>query len=489
MSAKLLLGPILGLESDTLYTFVFVTDNNVQQCHVAVEGQNLEAVEIGSLSAGKVWKARIELETTGYLDYRITINGEDAADQQGQQLWTFYVPEQGEKPRLAYASCNGFSDYKMMNATEKPYYLWREMHAQHQQAPFSLLLMGGDQVYADSIWSQVPTLQRWNELDKEQKITRQVSKEMRNQVTRFYSQLYLARWNKAPMAAMLASVPSLMMWDDHDIFDGWGSYPDDLQSCPVYQCIYEAAREVFTLLQLRGSDNHGLLAGEQGCDFSFALRFRDYHILALDNRSERSLSQVMSDNCWAHVTDYLDSQCQQGDLLVMTAVPVVYRDFSFAERAVDATPWQEELTDDLKDHWRAKEHEGERARLIMRLIDNAKQRQGKTVLLSGDVHVGALGVIRAPQSQGVVKIHQVVSSGIMHPAPTFMQWLGICAITNDDLEYIDEGEQITASMLRPFGSAKYIRARNFVSMCQGDDGKLWVNWLIEGKDKPSYPIN
>ena len=26
-----------------------------------------------------------------------------------------------------------------------------------------------------------------------------------------------------------------MTWDDHDIFDGWGSYPVQLQFCPVFQ--------------------------------------------------------------------------------------------------------------------------------------------------------------------------------------------------------------------------------------------------------------
>lgn len=25
------------------------------------------------------------------------------------------------------------------------------------------------------------------------------------------------------------------MWDDHDIWDGWGSYPEPIQACPVFQ--------------------------------------------------------------------------------------------------------------------------------------------------------------------------------------------------------------------------------------------------------------
>ena len=40
-----------------------------------------------------------------------------------------------------------------------------------------------------------------------------------------------------------------MTWDDHDIFDGWGSYPDTLQNCPVFQGCYQAARRFYLLFQ------------------------------------------------------------------------------------------------------------------------------------------------------------------------------------------------------------------------------------------------
>lgn len=40
-----------------------------------------------------------------------------------------------------------------------------------------------------------------------------------------------------------------MTWDDHDIFDGWGSYPDTLQNCPVFQGCYQAAKRFYLLFQ------------------------------------------------------------------------------------------------------------------------------------------------------------------------------------------------------------------------------------------------
>lgn len=40
-----------------------------------------------------------------------------------------------------------------------------------------------------------------------------------------------------------------MIWDDHDIFDGWGSYPPHLQNCPVFQGVFFIARKFFCLFQ------------------------------------------------------------------------------------------------------------------------------------------------------------------------------------------------------------------------------------------------
>ncbi|MFC0116555.1 alkaline phosphatase D family protein [Pseudoalteromonas xiamenensis] len=498
MSNQLLLGPILGLESDTLYTTLVVTDDTVSSVLLEIHQDTLSFELVGTLHVGRVWRVEFDphLEPNSCVNYRILIENEFATSKSGDSQWSFHVPAQTETPKLAYASCNGFSDFKLMTSTERPYALWQAMSEQHDEAPFSLLLMGGDQIYADSIWTMVPSLKQWNELPREKKIKAKANKQMKAQIRRFYSELYLDRWNKPDVAKMLASIPSIMMWDDHDIFDGWGSYPEDIQTCEVYSAIFAEAKNHFDLLQLRSANKNSTLLRNASANanqaevshFGAVVRFKNYQILVLDNRSERTLNSVMSEEHWQDVIHFLDN-CTTGDLLVMTGVPVVYRDFSFAERAVDATPWEEEVTDDLKDHWRAKEHEGERSRLIMRLLANAKRRQGKTVLLSGDVHVGALGIIRDESQSDITRIHQVISSGIVHPSPTFMQWLGICALTNDDDEYLDGAKHIVARMIKPTGGDKYIRTRNFTTLKMGTDHKIWVNWIIEGKDKPVYAID
>jgi PhoD related phosphatase len=37
------------------------------------------------------------------------------------------------------------------------------------------------------------------------------------------------------VAEALASIPSVNMWDDHDIIDGYGSYPNDMQNTDLFQ--------------------------------------------------------------------------------------------------------------------------------------------------------------------------------------------------------------------------------------------------------------
>ncbi|MAZ02165.1 MAG: metallophosphatase [Sneathiella sp.] len=489
--ADLKVGPVLGVEAETAYTVVFSTATDVQAAEWVVGGTTRPCKIVGSTPSSTVWGGERTIAAPAgksgkEVSYQIKLDGEVATCGNGRTQWAFYVPGKGEQPTFAYGSCNGFSDLALMHKTENPYLLWQKMEADHAAAPFSLLLMGGDQLYADSIWTSVPELQEWNALCQDDKLSRSANSIMRPQIDKFYEKLYQTRWTDPSMSLMLASIPSVMMWDDHDIFDGWGSFPDELLGSDVFQYIFQTAKKYFEMFQIRSRFNASLL-DKTADHYAFGFSFRGYNILALDNRAERTLQQIMSSDQWSALIAHLDT-VTKGHLLVLSAVPVVYRDFSFTESLFDATPWEEELTDDLKDHWRSKNHQGERARLIHRLLKNAARRKAeeKTVILSGDVHIGCIGVIH-DQARGV-KVHQVVSSGIVHPSPSRLQWLGIMAATNDRTEYLDEAQDIRISMLTPFASDQYIRARNFVTLKLGTDDKLWINWQSEGKDEPSYPV-
>src|SRR5690606_33281188 len=110
------------------------------------------------------------------------------------------------------------------------------------------------------------------------KLQAKSSKTLLDQLERFYDEIYQKRWNNPDMSLMLATIPSVMMWDDHDIFDGWGSYPEELQECAVFEAIYSVAKRYFELLQIRSRANKSLL-DPNGPHYAFGFRFRGYHIL------------------------------------------------------------------------------------------------------------------------------------------------------------------------------------------------------------------
>src|SRR3546814_11935802 len=48
---------------------------------------------------------------------------------------------------------------------------------------------------------------------------------------------------------MVARVPTLAIWDDHDICDGWGSLPPERMDSPFGRAVFAVARELYLLFQ------------------------------------------------------------------------------------------------------------------------------------------------------------------------------------------------------------------------------------------------
>src|SRR5690606_17742812 len=128
--------------------------------------------------------------------------------------------------------------------------LWHEtrVHDRNLQR-FHLMLMGGDQIYFDSIWNDIDTLKHWTGLSRERQLRQDVSPALEKQIERYYFELYPQRWlgSKRPAwgtkepardaADAMARIPTIMMWDDHDIFDGWGSYSPAMQESTVFKTL------------------------------------------------------------------------------------------------------------------------------------------------------------------------------------------------------------------------------------------------------------
>jgi len=500
MKTSIVVGPILGYERGDFYTVCILTDGLAGVPQLLVAGKKVAFALLERVGSAQFWRAEFQPAIPGgatgtALTYSLAAaDGTALADRQDQTQWTFYVPGATEHPRLAYTSCNGFSSAALMRDTSEPYALWQKMAATHKEKPFALLLMGGDQLYADAIWSaKAPSaIEAWTQKNYADQNKATASAKMIKEITDFYDALYPNGWKSPDMAQMLATIPSVMMWDDHDIFDGWGSYPAERQNCDVYQQVFAQAERTFKLFQLRGAANNRSRLNPAAKHYSMGFQFRGFHILALDNRAERTYTQIMSEQNWADAKAWLNALDGKPvkNLLVMVGVPVIYRSFATVESVYDTTPWHEELEDDIHDHWSAKPHHAERIRLVMVLLDFLEKHKAdktKGVLLSGDVHVGALGQVWNERRQ--VGLTQVISTGIVHPPPSAMAWMGIAATTSDTPESIDDGDTVP-EMLTPPGGTRYLRTRNFATLYVGTDSKIWVNWICEApKLTPTFAIN
>ena len=73
----------------------------------------------------------------------------------------------------------------------------------------------------------------------------------------YYLNAYLKHYQQPGFGVALATIPSMMMVDDHDIFDGiathckigFGSYDDALQQSPIFQGIGRVARRFYLIFQ------------------------------------------------------------------------------------------------------------------------------------------------------------------------------------------------------------------------------------------------
>jgi PhoD related phosphatase len=167
------------------------------------------------------------------------------------------------------------------------------------------------------------------------------------------------------------------------------------------------------------------------------------------------------------VYQWLDAQETAGDikhLFVMSSIPVAHPSFELLEKLPGIFHGQQTLEDDLRDHWTRPPHKAERLRLVHRLLA-ARAKGIRVTLLSGDMHVAAIGVIESDRS-GVSPtarvVNQLTSSEIVHRPPAVMA-LFFLEQSSQRVDQIDRG--ITGTTCEfPTTGHRMIGARNFLTL-------------------------
>ncbi|GAB4814045.1 hypothetical protein N2152v2_001091 [Parachlorella kessleri] len=391
------------------------------------------------------WRFELDLELSSHqrpVQYSVEWAGGST------EQFTFFLPGVGQSFHAGYYSCNGFSSDVKEDVPERkdPAYLWRDLLELHASFPMHLLIGGGDQLYSDPVW-QTPTLREWADKEsRHEKLQAPWTDAMEHDAVTFYLRNYINCFMAPTVRLAFASIPSAMMWDDHDIYDGAGSYEEEIQGCPVFKNLFIIAKRFYLLFQQHTTrdfnEQQREFFGEMGEYHFIKYMGPEVALVGVDMRSRRSKKSTFD----AVEREVLALPESVRHIIVMSGVPLVFPRLPLAESILEGVAYfskasrllrkvarstglmdpnvgsQPEILDDLVDGWAADVHAEERLKFIRLLQTFAEQRGFRVTILSGDAHVGGVGQLYShPKfkdlSQDPLYMPQIISSAIVNAPP------------------------------------------------------------------------
>ncbi len=377
----------------------------------------------------------------------------------------FWVPGRGQTMNMMFHSCNGFSLSVNPNNFGGPDPLWRDVLNTHQTRPFHVMIGGGDQIYNDRVMLDTQHFGEWTRMrNPAHKHHAPFTHEMKEELESFYLNRY-AMWFSQGLFSMGASqIPMVNIWDDHDIIDGFGSYPHHFMETPVFSGIGSVAFKYYMLFQHQSVSEETtahepswVLGREPGPYIKQVSRSVFMHMgkhvafLGLDCRTERMRNEVLSVDTLDIVLERCRKELIEGEtkhLLVLLGVPIAYPRLVWLENVLTSRLMDPvkalgragfmkggflnkfdggvEILDDLDDHWTARNHKHERNDLVKDLQDLAAEKSCRITILSGDVHLAAIGQfhsnpkLKIPKDRDHRYMPNIISSAIVNTPPSDM---------------------------------------------------------------------
>lgn len=372
----------------------------------------------------------------------------------GHAPYQFSVPALGQKHEILAHSCNGYQRNKDRLKVGGITPMWAEVNKEHREQHFHIQVGLGDQIYADGLVDKeegstphkghsygvfaLPSLQTWLK-NKDSLGYTPFTQAMATEIEHFYFDHYVAHFNIPEFKEAMATIPMIAQPDDHDVFDGDGSYPDYLQEGFVMAGIRHIGRwYAFTVQHQIVADQYLNAKEKTAVPYNFFHVINDGEILiaGVDTRTVRDGYSIVHD--WESIfSEFLSAPESVEHIIVVLGVPVVYPSSEFLEGAysqlsdrlmvpelLSVMPLVNamfaknafglfELADDLRDSWGHQAHHEERNMMIAHLQEIAVKKNVRISLLSGDVHLGGIGLIAKEQdSWASDTIPQIITSPI-----------------------------------------------------------------------------
>ena len=400
-----------------------------------------------------------DLPEQGVTSYDVLLDGERVWPlDSGRPASTIRTRGRTEPVRLAFGSCRvtGPLDDTSLGVDALHALAERMARQDPVEWPDELLLVG-DQVYADENISPQTRAFIASRRDPEVGAGSEVAD------FEEYTHLYREAWSIEPIRWLLSTVPSAMIFDDHDVRDDWNTsaqWREQMRAEPWWQGRIEAGLMTYWLYQHLGNlgheelDSSELLAqlkseedgekvlrdyasradaeadGGGPTRWSFRRDLGTSRLLVMDSRCGRVLADDRRDMFDEPEWEWLGEQVR-GDhdhLLLATSVPFLLppgvHHLEAFDEALTAGVWGERaarLGEKLRqgadlEHWAAFGKSFERmSTLVQQIAGGRLGRPPATItFLSGDVHFAYLA--EASVRDGT-RVHQAVCSPLRNPLP------------------------------------------------------------------------
>jgi hypothetical protein len=307
-----------------------------------------------------------------------------------------------------------------------------------------------------------------------------------------------------------------MIWDDHDITDGWGSRAasfvgDTSDFKPEWQRLFGSAFKAFSLMQ--ASRNPESLAADPADGLDFCFRAGPWGFVFLDLRTNRNLrlGRLHTDAQLERIRQWVE-QNKTAMRALFVVSPVVFSHGSPVIEDLALSWWPTimklvdvagglipggkgmqtkfnkslgDISDDIKDSWACKENAEQADRLLDLLfsLQNDPEHQVGVIILSGDVHTsGYANIYSSDQAHaGRSSIPHITSSSVAY---TPFNWL-LEAIYRNASKAVSLGRRgAYSSQISHHFSSRSVAVLSLRPARQEGDYQLKVKYYLEGFPEP-----
>ena len=469
-SSPLLIGPMLRYTAETCATVWVETDADAtvsvragerewSSRTFAVHGHHYALVALDDLAPGSV------------LPYEVRVDGERVWPEPDSAFPAPVIATRApERPlRMAWGSCRTSVDHDAKgNRTHGVDAMRTFALALGEDASLrpDLILLLGDQVYADMTTEAMQEFIRGR-----RDISEPPGKELKDYEE--YAHLYRLAWSDDANRWLLSTVPSAMIFDDHDVRDDWNSSLDwkrqmeatswwhgrivaGLASYWVYQHLgnlspaQRAEDEIWQQIVAHTgpgepdvSDALDAFADRVDREprtyrFSYHRDFGDIRLVVVDSRAARDLTPTARALVDSTEWEWLDEQLQGGfrHLLIATSLPFLLpiglHHVESWDEAISQGAWggfAARIGERLRqmvdlEHWAAWQNSFQAlARILTEIADGGRGPAPESLMiLSGDVHFSYIAEV---ERSGGGRIVQAVCSPVRNPLPILMRWFSV----------------------------------------------------------------